>query len=510
MWSAAWFALLLPLVAYSQTQSQTCAIQGRVGNLLSGGPVRKARVLLGTQNNPKYQAVTDTNGNYTIAGIAPGRYTLWVQRPGYLPSYYGAHAPNRPGKSLLLNPGDSRNDINFNLEPPGVITGHIYDQDGEPLSTPVQVFREVWSAGRKQMQQAGGANSDDEGLYRIFGLPTGNYVVATTQSPVRPSSPVPTRDVYPVTFYPSSEDAASALVLKLAPGAEARDIDLHVRKTVGVTVSGTLAYLTPDPATRLTLSRSDGFPIAAQNLIFPQPGQFSAKFVTPGSYVLTARSTNDYARMQVDVGTLDVDGLQLRMAPIPEVAGTLKFEGDEPPATTIFALSFTTGELTDPPSHSLVDNKERHIVWKGLTPAKWTLDFTPKLPGLFLKSPHEIEIGPEGHPPIAVVISSQGATVQGKVQATTDTPTPIEAATVLLLSDAEKQPRVLTSAITAPDGSYTLTRIPPGKYRLLALEDIETNSWENPEIARRFEGKGSPIELTPAQKATHDLPLTQP
>lgn len=509
MWSAAWLALLSPLVAYSQVQSQACAIEGRVSNLLSGGPVRKARVLLGTQGNPKYQAVTDTNGNYTIAGVVPGRYTLWVQRPGYLPSYYGAHAPNRPGKTLLLNPGDNRKDINFNLEPPGVITGHIYDQDGEPLSTAVGVFREIWSAGHKQMQMAGGANSDDEGLYRIFGLPAGSYVVATTQSSVRPSSPVPTRDLYPVTFYPSTEDATAALALKLASGAEARDIDLHVRKTVGVTVSGTLVYITADPATRLTLSRSDGFPIAAQNLLFPQPAQFSAKGVTPGSYILAARSTADYARMQVGVGTLDVDGLQLRMVPIPEVAGTLKFEGDEPPAGTIFACIFTTGELTDPPAQALVD-KEKHIVWKGLTPGKWTLDFTPKLPGLFLKSPHEIEIGTEAHAPIEVVISSQGASVQGKVHVSTDNPALVEAATVLLLLDAEKQPRVAASAITGPDGSYTLSRIPPGKYRLLALEDIETNSWENPEITRRFDGKGLSIDLIPSQKASQDLLISQP
>jgi hypothetical protein len=510
MWSAAWLALLLPLLG----QSQNCAIEGRVSNLLRGGPVRKAKVLMGTQGNPKYQAVTDANGHYTIAGVPAGRYVLWVQRPGYLPSYYGAQAPNRPGKTLLLNAGDNRKDVNFNLEPPGVITGHIYDQDGEPLSTVVQVFREIWSGGHKRIQQAGGANSDDEGLYRVFGLQAGSYIVATAQSPVRPASPVPTRDVYPVTFYPSTEDATGALVLKLAPGGEARDIDLHIRKTVGVTVSGSLAYLSPDPATRLTLSRADGFPISAQNLMFPQPGQFSAKSVTPGSYILSARSTTDYARMTVDVGTLDIDGLQLRMAAIPEIAGTLKFEGDEPPDGTTVALTLATGELTEPPSQALVD-KAGHVSWKGLTPGKWTLDFAPKLPGLFLKSSHEIEIGPDGHAPIEVTISTQGASVQGKVQVSAENTAPVEAATVLIFpenknAENEKQPRVLESAVTGSDGVYTLSRIPPGKYRLLALEDIETNSWDNPDVARRFEGKGLAIELGPSEKAAHDLPVSQP
>jgi hypothetical protein len=503
------FAFCLALLSPILAQPQNCAIEGHVGNLFNGGPVRKAKVLLGTQGNPKYQAVTDVNGHYSIAGIAPGRYQLWVQRAGFLPSYFGAHAPNRPGKSIALSAGENRRDVNFSLEPPGVITGHVYDQDGEPLTTAVILYREEWRDGHKRISQAGGANADDEGEYRLFGLPSGNYIVSTSLTPVRPASPVPTNDIYPVTFYPGTEDAARALSLKLAPGSEARNIDIRVHKTVSVNVRGILVAQNLTPELRVTISRRDGLPSNANNIMFPQVGQFAARGITPGSYILSARSPTEYARMDVEVGTLDVEGIELRLSPLLEVAGTLKIDGDEPPAGTMFSMSFVSSDQGEPAANALVDT-DRHFTAKSLTPGKWTLDFTAKLPGLFLKSPHEIEIGPEGHGPIEVIISSRGASVQGAVQTSKDNPATVEAATVLLISDAEKQPRVLQHAVTGVDGAYTITRIPPGKYRLLALEDIETNSWENPDVAHSFDGKGIAIELGASEKASHDLLLSQP
>jgi protocatechuate 3,4-dioxygenase beta subunit len=506
MWFALILAMLLPLVSLSPAQLPTCVIEGRVGNLISGGPVRKAKVLLGIQGNSRYQTVTDNNGHYAIAGVAPGKYTLWVQRTGFLPVVYGAHGPNRPGKSIVLQPGDNRRDLNFVLEAPGVITGHVYDQDGEPLSTAVILYRESWRNGRKQIQQAGGANADDEGMYRLFGLSAGTYVVGTSPTAFRPASPVPTSEIYPSTFYPSTEDSSSAISLKLTAGSEARNIDIRVRKTNSVNLSGTLVAKSLTPDLRVTLLRRDGFPDSPNNMMFPQPGQFAARRITPGSYVLTARSPAEYARMNIDVGTLDVEGVELRLSPTPAVDGTLKIDGEEPPPGTIFSLTLISMEPGEPASQALVD-KERHFTWKSLTPGKWTLDFAPKLPGLYLKSPAEVEIGPEVHAPIEVVISSQGAVVQGKVQTSADKATPVEAATVLLISDTGK---VMQFAITDIDGIYTLSRIPPGKYRLLALEDIETNSWDNPNVVRTFAGKGTPIEAIAAEKSIHDLTLSQP
>jgi protocatechuate 3,4-dioxygenase beta subunit len=479
-------------------QAPACSIEGRVTNLLSGGPVRKARVVVGNQ---QYQAITDNQGHYAINGIAPGRYQVSVQRSGYLPVYYGARGANRPGKSLLLAAGENRKDVSFQLEPPGVITGHIYDQDGEVLSAPVVLYREVWRDGRKRIDSAGLANADDEGEYRLYGLPAGNYIVATAQMQVRPASPVPTHEIYPATYYPSTEDGASATVIKIGPGGEARDIDIRVRKTVSVSVTGSLVSAALDPGMRFTMFRSDGFPNQQYRFLFPQPGEFAFDGIPPGSYVILARSQTEYARLDVDVGTLDVTGLQLRMAPLLELQGKLKIEGGGKLDLAAFSAALSDGDLLGQPSVAR-PGEDGSLTWKGLTPGKWMLDCT-KLPGAYLKAPAEIEMGVKGHDPIEVVISTQAASVEGRVQAAAD---PVESATVLLVAGG----KVVQHAITDADGKYAIGSIPPGKYRLLALDDMETGSWEDPDVARGFEGKGVAIELGPSEKVAKDLVLNQP
>jgi Carboxypeptidase regulatory-like domain len=498
-------ALVMPLWA----QTPACTLEGRVTNLISGGPVRKAKVLLGSRNVPKYQAVTDNDGHYAIAGIAPGTYTLQVQRPNFLPVFYGAHGPNRPGKSLVLASGENRKSVDFHLEPPGVITGHIYDQDGEILSTGVRLYRVEWRNGRKVFTQAGGANADDEGQYRLFGLAAGSYIVSTIERAVRPASPVPTREIYAATLYPGTDDPAGATVLKLAAGGEARNIDFQVRKTVSVNLSGTLVTEAPDPGTRLTLSRPDGFPMQPVQFLFPQHLQFTGRNVLPGSYVITARSQTEYARTPVEVGTLDVEGIQVRAAPLLEVSGSVKIEGDDAPDLRTLSFNLTGPEATDPPAMAHADEKGA-LAWKGLTPGTWTLHFAPQPAGLYLKSPETIDVGPEGHGPVEVVLSTLGAHVEGKVQASADHPDAVEGATVLLVADGTKPVRILRQAVTDVAGKYSFSSVPPGNYRVLALEDIENNAWENPSVAETFGGKGLAMELKPGEQATHDLVLTQP
>jgi len=500
MWLVASILLIAPLIA----QAPSSSIEGRVTNLLSGGPVRKAKLILGIKGYPNYEAVTDTNGHYAITGIAPGRYQFAVVRAGFLPTNYGARGPNRPGKSLLLAAGENRKDVNFLLEPPAVITGHIYDQDGEVLSTSLQLFREVWRDGHKHIEVAGGANSDDEGEYRLYGLPAGNYIVGTVQSPVRPASRVPTHEIYPPTFYPGTEDATSATVIRIAPGGEARNIDIRVHKTTSVSLSGSIVTAALDPAMSLKITRRDGAPTQLQGM-YPQQGEFTVRGVTPGSYIVNARTQTDYARVNIDAGTLDVSGIEVRLVPLLQLKGSLAIDAEAPD----LSITLTSADPNEPPVSARPGEKGA-LLWTGLTPGKWTLSLASKVSGLYLKSPGEIEIGPDGHEPINVVVSSSGASIEGKVQSSANHPDAVEAATVLLIADAEKQVRVLRHAITDADGKFAMDSIPPGKYRLVALEDIETSSWDNPAVAQTFEGRGIAIELAPSDKAMHTLFLTQP
>ena len=62
-------------------------IQGTVLSGATGGPLRRAQVLLkpaDSKGTPLYQT-TDESGGFSFPKVAPGRYTITVQREGYLP-----------------------------------------------------------------------------------------------------------------------------------------------------------------------------------------------------------------------------------------------------------------------------------------------------------------------------------------------------------------------------------------------------------------------------------------
>jgi hypothetical protein len=60
-----------------------------------------------------------------------------------------------------------------------VVTGIVLDDYGEPSpGTQVRVLRYVMRNGERALQQAGQDQSDDRGMYRIYGLQPGEYLVA--------------------------------------------------------------------------------------------------------------------------------------------------------------------------------------------------------------------------------------------------------------------------------------------------------------------------------------------
>lgn len=472
------------IAASASAQTATGTVEGKVSNPLTGSPVRKALVRIGKDpTDSRYQTTTDANGRYSISGIAPGRYHLWVQRPGLLPTVYGARGPNRPGKFITVAAGETKKDIDVLVEAPAVITGHIFDEEGEPLGVPVILWRVVWRSGQKTLEQAGGGATDDEGAYRLYGLPAGTYVVSTNQTVPRT---VTSREVYPLTFYPGTADALNAVPLRLAPGSEASGIDFHLGKTVAVNIRGIVTNAVPGLQFNLTVERRDAVRIPGIPSAYTA-GEFTLSRIVPGSYTLTATAMvadKTYSgSTSVDVGTLDMDDVRIAVNPVAPITGK---------TAPGISLQLTRQPM---PMIELASKPDGTFVWPNPRPGKWTIEATRLTGAQYQKSPREIELAPDFTGALEVTIGTDGAEVKG---------TAAEAQTILLLTDG-KTPRVVKYAIADADGKYEVHGIPPGKYRLLALDDIETLSWEDPAVANGFEGKGIPIELAPSAKATQDL-----
>ena len=185
--------LLLPLALSAQTRpDDLCSISGQVTNAVTGEPVRRALVYMrridmspGVTNVQVTQSgTTDAAGRFALSGIAPGKYRLSAERSGFLTTQYGSRGPNKAGTLLTLEPGQKSSDMTMRLTPHGVIAGRVLDEEGEPVSNAnVQVLRQQYMQGRKELVRTGGGSTNDLGEYRVFGLPPGRYFVSAESAP---------------------------------------------------------------------------------------------------------------------------------------------------------------------------------------------------------------------------------------------------------------------------------------------------------------------------------------
>src|SRR5215475_9519966 len=118
------------------------------------------------------------------------------------------------GKVLLIGEGETVEGIDFALIRGGVITGKITDANGQPLiEEPVSiepaepVSRPGYWIPLSWMAQ----QTDDRGIFRIFGVPPGRYRVAAGQKEDGTYQRTTTgRTTYKRTFHPNVTDPAKA------------------------------------------------------------------------------------------------------------------------------------------------------------------------------------------------------------------------------------------------------------------------------------------------------------
>jgi hypothetical protein len=105
-----------------------------------------------------YSATSDAAGKFTIANIQPGKYRLRATRASFVP---------RDHRALLdLGAPQELKDIELRLTPHGVVTGRVFDADGEPLEgADVQLLQSKYVNGRKTLSTTRVASTNDLGEF---------------------------------------------------------------------------------------------------------------------------------------------------------------------------------------------------------------------------------------------------------------------------------------------------------------------------------------------------------
>ncbi len=280
-------------------------ISGTVYNSATGEPVGRALVKVNAGRDQLY-AFTGSDGRFQIDGVPEGPAMITAQRPGFLDAQRSMQPFSRAA-SFAVGPGN--NDFRVPLQPSARITGTVLDSDGEPIEgVQVQVTIGQVVQGRKVWMNRGGGITDDSGTYAIENLEPGDAYVHTANHPSPPGQ------VFPGRYYPDADDTASAQVVPLNAGQQAR-ADFTLRAVRGFNVSGTVAGLPPGIGFQVWVEGPNGdrrrFPYQFDVAL----GRFTIRLVPAGSWDFHF-GANDQGRMfegerQVTVAETDIKGLQV-------------------------------------------------------------------------------------------------------------------------------------------------------------------------------------------------------
>lgn len=296
----------------------------------------------GSQMGPLLKAITDRDGNFRITDLPAGNYQVAPVAPAFVVSDFNSFGSR--GKALILSAGETVDGIDFSMVRGGVITGKVSHADGRPVIEErihVVPVEQTDGQGQGSPTQSGSAfQTDDRGIYRVFGLLAGRYKISVGQGSDtfgNSSGGGPGRPVYDLVFHSDATNPNEAKVVELGEGAEVTNIDI----TVGQSLSGFSATgVVIDSETnkpvanlrfgvqRIVGERGNFVGISAQS---DRLGAFRFENLTPGKYsVVNMPQPNSDLRgdsVSFEVVDQDVTGLVLRASRGASVSGTVVLEG---------------------------------------------------------------------------------------------------------------------------------------------------------------------------------------
>jgi hypothetical protein len=304
------FVLALIVAAPSTAAIQIKSPNARAfGLVLEDGtnvPVAGARVIFAFRGQSRLQTVTDQGGRYSFEELEPGPYSLTVQKAGYIT----LDPATVPTYSVVA--GESLEVATVSLQKGGVVAGRILDSLGEPMID-INVRAVKPGAAIDLMGEA--SRTNDLGEFRVFGLASGQYIIAASPRPV--GNDALARTVVPSTFYPGTADPSAAQVVTVNAGQTVAGIEFSTVLASTFKVSGTVVdeLGMPIPGANVMLAgdaRASGGLAAGRvgEARSDAAGRFSIDRVGSGSYYATATMPPSDP-VQVIVSDADVENVTI-------------------------------------------------------------------------------------------------------------------------------------------------------------------------------------------------------
>lgn len=203
------------LPSQETSSPQTYDVRGIVLNSVTHEPIARALVTLAGANSSSQ--LTDNEGRFDFSNIPSGRSVVQARRPGF----FGPGSSSNVDLPVAVGPNIP--DHVLQLEPAGVITGHIELPASDSGSNiQVQLMRRIIQEGRARWLPFGMKVTNSEGAFRFGNLQPGDYKLytATSIDPDATSSQAPVRWGFPSASYPQEGDDNTTGFLRIGPGQQ--------------------------------------------------------------------------------------------------------------------------------------------------------------------------------------------------------------------------------------------------------------------------------------------------
>ncbi len=506
----------------------------------TGQPLRRAQVLLkpaDSKGAALYQT-SDDSGSFSFPKVMPGRYTITVQRDGYLPLSAGRIGDYKMPPIFSVSSGQTISSFVYHMTPSGVVSGKVKFDDAEPaVNVAIQLYRSVYERGRHGYAAAASTRTDDRGEYRVHGLEPGTYYVAALyQTPPRPSgaqqevrtdalgNPLPELS-YAVTFFPQVQKMSDAVPVQVAPGDEVAGIDIfltlvHTVHVRGRVVSALKGGVIAGPGVTLRMNDSDNTASVSApiSVVLDKDQSFDIQGVTAGPYLLLASGTEDgialTGRVPINIGDADVADADVRVGPESLWTGKVHLDDDDSALPQGLMILLQPRRSTASPARAPVsENGEFSVLF--VPDETYDLYVLNAPDNSYLKSvrvanAERLAQGLEasaGDPPPAldVRLSSRGGQVVGRA-VTADPKVVASGATIALIPDPPAG-RVQAYQSTHADeyGNFLLKGLPPGAYVLVAWLDSPPCEVYNPDDLATCQAQGSSLTIDEEEQKSIQL-----
>ena len=529
----------------------TAMISGRITAADTAAPLRRVQVrVMGSELRGARMALTDADGRYFVRELPAGRYNVYAMKPGYVMMTYGQKRPMQQGTPIELADGQKVETANIALPRGGVVTGHVFDDFGEPVvDARVTAMQYRWFNGRRRTMMTGRPGmTNDRGEYRIWGLSPGEYYIGAAANDRMfgggPDESVGTsgdNSGYAPTYYPGTGSIDEAQRVTVAAGQELGGIDLSLMLIRTVRVSGTALASDGRPMTNGYVSLMPRTEVEGGLMMMggaggsvDSTGAFTINGVAPGDYVLMARggdsmqgpggSMPEVASATISVGTEDLKGVVVTATKGVRVSGRVVYEGGTPSeglermrisasamdvGAAMMMGGMGSGRVTPQGTFELRGVFGRRRITAGPTPNGWTVK-SVRVAGVDI-SESGYEFGKEDVSNVEVLLTNRVSVVTGTIK---DAKGELVADAAVLIFSADEEywgqsmSRRITTGRPDQNGTYRIRALPPGTYYALALES-QPDEWGNPELFHKLKPLATSFTLAEGETQTLELKLKE-